>query len=465
MLENDSTERKMRRFSFFESTLFFLLLLCTFLATAEKREQDLADGWQAGAPREEIRPHFFYEAGGGPDGAPALVITSDQRQGLNGFWRKTFAVTGGSFYRFYVLLKTENVPAPRRSAVVEIVWQDDHGRTVSTDMGSVQPELPAQRGTRQDGWTEVSDVYRIPERATHAQIDLRLRWAHDAAVRWSKVSFAATTPPPKRLVRLAAAHFAPEGGKSPADNIRMMEPLIKEAAAQKVDMIVFSEVVTTHGVHVASGPRTESNWPISFAETVPGPITSRLGDMARKYGLYIVAGTPEREGHLLYNTAVLMGPDGNLVGKYHKMVLTAGEARDGVTPGDDYPVFVTRFGKVGMMICYDLFFPEVARQLAIRGADIIAVPIWGGDPLLAQTRAIDNRVFLVTSTYAEPWMHWMRSGIWDREGSLIAAAKSWGTIAAVEVDLNERFDHKWLGDFRNHVPRERPLGGEIRLVK
>ena len=58
----------------------------------------------------------------------------------------------------------------------------------------------------------------------------------------------------------------------------------------------------------------------------------------------------------------------------------------------------------------------------------------------------------------EPWTHWMQSGVWDREGNLVAAAKTWGTVAVAEVDLNERFDHKWLGDFRNHVPRERPLG-------
>jgi predicted amidohydrolase len=179
--------------------------------------------------------------------------------------------------------------------------------------------------------------------------------------------------------------------------------------------------------------------------------------MARKHDLYIVAGMPEREGHLIYNTAALIGPDGNLVGKYRKMVLTSGEAREGTTPGGDYPVFETRFGKIGMMICYDLFFPEVSRQLAIRGAEIIALPIYGGDDALARARAMDNRVFLVTSTYMEPWTHWMRSGVWDREGNLIAAAKNWGTVAIAEVDLNERFDHKWLGDFRNHVPRERPL--------
>lgn len=424
------------------TVLFAALALC-----GPAEELTPVDGWQAGAPREEIRPQFSYEPRGGRQGAPALVITSDERQGLNGYWRKTFAVTPGAAYRFSAWCRTQNVPAERRSAVVEIVWQDSQGRTAATDMGSVEVEMPAQRQTGADGWTEVSDTYRAPKRASRALIDMRLRWASNAAVRWSGATFEAAAPPAKRLVRLAAAHFRPEGGESTADNLRMMEPIVAQAAAGKADLLVLGELITVHGI-----PRRAS-----AAEPVPGPTTQRLGEMARKYGLYIVAGMPEREGHLLYNTAALIGPDGNLVGKYRKMVVTSGEARGGTTPGSGYPVFETRLGKIGIMICYDLFFPEVSRELANRGAEIIAVPIYGGDDTLAKVRALDNRVFLVTSTYMEPWTHWMRSGVWDREGNLIAAAKNWGTVAIVEVDLNERFDHKWLGDFGNHVPRERPL--------
>jgi predicted amidohydrolase len=414
---------------------------------AQAGEQRSPDGWVAGAPRDEIRPQFSYEPGGGPQDAPTLVIAADNRQGLHGYWRKTFAVTGGAFYRFHALFKAGNLAAPRRSAVVEIVWQDDNGRTVPTDMGSVQAELPAERGLTAEGWTEVSDVYRIPRRATHALVDLRLRWAANATVRWSEVSFLAAAAPPKRLVRLASAYLRPQAGQSVADNLRMMEPLVAEAAAKKADLIVFGELITTQGIRGATRD----------VETVPGPTTRRLGEMARQHNLYIVAGTPEREDHLIYNTAVLVGPDGNLIGKYRKMVVTSGEARGGTMPGSDYPVFDTRFGKVGIMICYDLFFPEVSRQLANRGAEVIALPIFGGDERLAEARAIDNRVFLVSSTYMEPEDHWMRSGIWDREGNLIAAAGAWGTVAVAEVDLNKRFDNKWLGDFRNHIPRERPL--------
>jgi predicted amidohydrolase len=90
----------------------------------------------------------------------------------------------------------------------------------------------------------------------------------------------------------------------------------------------------------------------------------------------------ERAGHLLYNTAVLLGPDGRLVGKYRKVCLPREEIEAGVMPGDQYPVFPNRFGKVGLMICYDGFFPEPARELAKRGAEVIAWPAWGCNPLL-----------------------------------------------------------------------------------
>jgi len=67
--------------------------------------------------------------------------------------------------------------------------------------------------------------------------------------------------------------------------------------------------------------------------------------------------------------------------------LTGSEIESGITPGHEYHVFGTRFGKVGMMICYDGFFPELARELSIRGAEVIAWPVMGCDPLLARARA------------------------------------------------------------------------------
>ena len=95
----------------------------------------------------------------------------------------------------------------------------------------------------------------------------------------------------------------------------------------------------------------------------------------------------------------------------------------GLAPGSDYPVFDTRFGKLGMMVCYDGFFPEVARELSNRGAEVIAWPVWGCNPLLAAARACENHVYLVSSTYEDVSRHWMLSAVFDHTGRTIALAK------------------------------------------
>src|SRR5204863_288693 len=83
---------------------------------------------------------------------------------------------------------------------------------------------------------------------------------------------------------------------------------------------------------------------------------------ARKHSLHLVVGLAERDRHLVYNVAVLIGSDGQIIGKYRKVALPRTEIEAGVAPGNEYPVFQTRFGKVGMMVCYDGFFPEVAGE-------------------------------------------------------------------------------------------------------
>jgi predicted amidohydrolase len=106
------------------------------------------------------------------------------------------------------------------------------------------------------------------------------------------------------------------------------------------------------------------------------------------------------------------------------------------------------------MICYDVFFSDPARALALRGAEMILMPIWGGDETLAKARAIENGVYLIASGYDHP------TYVMDPEGVRVAEAKDRGTAAVATLDLNRRYLEPWLGDM--HARRQKELRLDVR---
>lgn len=427
----------------------FLICLGGAAATLAAAEELDFEGWKPYSPRDEIRPAFAVEPHGGPDGQGGLVIEHDQREGLDGAWRKTFEIEGGRPYQIVAFFKGTNLANPRAHVYAELLFHDAAGKLVvdrRTGLRS-RPFYASNVDEQSNGWTKLSGIFPAPAAATHATVQLHLRWEPDGRVVWAKVSLKESEPRPPRNVRLAAINYRPRGGETARDNLRQLVPYLAKAAEKHADLVVLGECITTVGNSLSD---------VEAAESIPGPSTNYLGGLAKKYHLFIVTSLRERVDHLIYNTAVLLGPRGKLIGKYRKISPARDEYRKGIAAGRKYPVFDTSIGKIGMMICYDVHFPEVARGLAAGGAEIIAMPIMGGHPALAKARAIENQVYLVTSTYSIN-DDWMQSGVWGLSGELLVRATAPDSVVVTEVNLAEQ--HIWranMGDFRSRQRHERP---------
>ena len=191
-------------------------------------------------------------------------------------------------------------------------------------------------------------------------------------------------------MRAGFYQFNPAFGKK-EDNLKKVLP-----AAENVDLdlLVLPEFFAT-GYQFASKDEVAE-----LSEEIPGGVTTKtLCELSHQKGFYIVAGLPEREGDRFFNSAVLTGPEG-FIGIYRKTHLFF-EEKLYFSPGDTgFRVWDTTRGRIGIMICFDWFFPESMRSLALTGADIIAHPsnlVLPYCPQSMPTRCLENRVFAVTA--------------------------------------------------------------------
>src|SRR5688572_9523938 len=418
----------------FMRTLLVIFMIFQLIPAVAAADEAAADGWKFYAIRDEIAPKSGVVLD--KSGAYRLTLSGGGNDSVDGRWFKRLPVTEGKYVVFTARYKAANVATPTRSILGSIVWLDAKGKQVE------QAESPFTVPTPEaDGSKRVTSTYQVPPRATRAELRLRLRWAPDGEVQWRDIELKETPAPAPRKVKVASINHRPRKTKSPQMNLEQFAKFIDEAGAAKADIICLPEGTTVCGTGLSY---------FQVSEPIPGPTTEFLGQCAARNKAWVVAGIYEREGKSVYNTSVLISRDGKLAGKYRKVCLPREEIDAGITPGHDYPVFDTDFGRIGMMICWDISYPEVARELSARGAEMIFMPIWGGNETLARARAIENQVYLVASGYD------FRTAIYDKAGEAVARAGDQSGVIYREIDLNERIMWPWLGDWRSRIWLEGP---------
>lgn len=181
------------------------------------------------------------------------------------------------------------------------------------------------------------------------------------------------------------------------ENLAHMSDLVEKICTeQNVDLIVFPELTTTG---YECGVRFTD-----LAERVPGHTVNYLAERASAFNTYLAFGmvVKEKVESILYNAAILIGPDGEVLGRYHK-VHPRGEERLAFRPGYRYLILETGFGNVGLLLGWDLAFPEAARSLALEGAELLCVCANWEHPHVdewrtyALARAYENSIFVAAA--------------------------------------------------------------------
>lgn len=238
-----------------------------------------------------------------------------------------------------------------------------------------------------------------------------------------------------RALPLVAAQVPPRSTETAIEDLR--DEIVSLLAEQpQVRLVCYPEY---HTCLVRGDPDERRRGYAAIAEPLDGPRVQHLADVARGTGVWLLPGTViERgPGDAIYNTAVAISPDGEVVASYRKMF--PWRPFEPFTVGDAFTVFdVPAVGRIGLAICYDLWFPEVARQLAWLGAEVVVYPTHTSsidrekELVLAQATAIQNQVYVVSVNAAAP-EGTGRSLVVDPEGLVRAQAPSEQTSYVSDV--------------------------------
>ena len=296
---------------------------------------DLPDGCDTWVPFEAVAPSFTWDTGTARSGQRSLKIEQPGKPGCYGRWEVTIPeLPPATHYRVSVYAKTAGVEIPARSVAVELSWFGP-GKEGDLFHGKCGWQHVGRRASPEGGWQRFERVVWRPAGAESLRVDLYLRWTEKGTVWFDDLHVVPVTAPQPRPVSIAV-----------------------------------------------SGTRCGDTDPIAAARYWAEQIT-----LAGKEVLYNLL---ENSSGVLYNTSVLFGRSGAVVGTYRKVHLAIYEVWAGITPGAHFPVFDTDIGRAGMLVCWDNTFPESARTLAAHGAEIVIA----NNGTTSASRAADSGVVI-----------------------------------------------------------------------
>ena len=279
------------------------------------------------------------------------------------------------------------------------------------------------------------------------------------------------------MPNITVATCAFSGSHDVADNLARHLQIIDEAAALGVSLLVFPEI-SLHGyprdsLHV-SAEKLRDTWRV--AERVPdGASVLAIAARAGKRRMHVIYGLNERgnEAGVVYNTAILTGPGGH-IGSYRKVHVSPIE-QFMWRKGNDWPVFETAIGRIGLLICNDQSWPESTRELTLRGAELLVMPTaWmfaGGEASIddvwadayrvyGRARAMENARWFISSNYAGQFgggVFLGESQIIDPLGRVVADSGTLPGLALAQVDIRAGIEEAQAAYFGPRMVRDRRL--------